>query len=150
MFGVPHASFATDFPPSSGGLPPERRLARGLRQACTSAGAICSRIELWRGLGWIFSGEIRGREFEVYFSRYPNGRTLLAVAPLGANGFLTRVFGPDRAARESEYLHSVCEAIHSYLAAHRDVAELRWMVGGLPARSRQFLTPTQFPWPTTA
>lgn len=147
MFGVPHAQFATDFPPVRGGLPPERRLARGLRHACVLAGAHCSRAELWRGLGWIFSGEIRGREFEVYFSRYPNGRTLLAVAPLEANGFLTRVFGPQRPTRDGEHLSTICEAIHAHLSAHKAVSELQWTVGGPPERSRHFPTPSQFPWP---
>lgn len=148
MFGVPHAMFSIESPPIRGGTPPDRDLARRLRHACLGAGATCSRVELWRGLGWVFSGQAAGREFEVYFSRYPNGRTLLAVAPLEANGFLARVFGTGRPARDGDLLFTLCEAIHAHLSTRKDVTDLRWTVGSSLERPHQFPTPRQFPWPT--
>jgi hypothetical protein len=129
MSVAPHALFESIARVENSAEPPDAALAESLVSACQRAGFACSEVDLWRDVGWTFDANVGAARFEIYFSRYREPTTLLAVAPQG------RQSGGDG------HLLKLCSAVHDELARSAAIRNLRWMLGGPPERVAHVETP---------
>ncbi len=144
---VPHAAFMAVFAADSEfPHPPGASFARSLQAHLRSHFTSVADFDNWRDVGWSVEIRLGEKAFEVYFAPFgPEGRWLLAVAPLGQPGAIARFFGKKAEPSEAE-LKSLSKEIHALLSSTSGIADIQWMFGGPPGKVPGVNDPAQLGW----
>jgi hypothetical protein len=136
---VPNAALAAAFPADAElEHPVGCYLARRLQNLLPEVAQRVDPFDNWRDCGWVINYEVDLQRFEIYFSS-SNGEAgsatwMLAIAPLGQPGVISRLFGtkPVSSGPQSKKL-ALC--VHKVLASDPHVSALRWAMNADPTNS---------------
>jgi hypothetical protein len=145
---VPHVSFKGELAPDAEfEHPPGASLGRALEARLRQRFGSTQTMDNWRDSGWVVNLAVNDKPIEVYFALFDpeSSQWLLAVAPLGQPGLLSRAFG--RKPRDfTVELQSICAEVHNLLISTPAVADIQWFFGGPPGSIPSVANPDQLSW----
>ena len=148
MERVPHVSFKGELAPDSEFVHPlGASLGRALEARLRQRFGSVQTMDNWRDVGWVVNLAVNDKPVEIYFTRLSpkDGMWLLAVAPLGQPGFLSRAVGRKPSGVTPE-LQSICGEVHALLASTSSLSDIQWFIGGPPGSVPSVAKPEQLSW----